>query len=59
MSEERREERREPVLRRWLTEAAGALIFPLIAIFISFAIGAIIMLVTGNNPVEAFGALLR
>jgi general nucleoside transport system permease protein len=61
VSEERREpeERSEPMFRRWLTDAAGALIFPLIAILISFVIGAIIMLATGNNPVEAFGALLR
>jgi general nucleoside transport system permease protein len=61
VSEDRREpeESREPVFRRWLADAAGALIFPLIAILISFVIGAIIMLATGNNPVEAFGALLR
>ena len=61
MSEERREpeETRSPAFRRWLANAAGALIFPLIAILISFAIGAVIMLATGNNPATAFGALLR
>jgi ABC-type uncharacterized transport system permease subunit len=61
VSEERREpeETRSPAFRRWMANAAGALIFPLIAILISFAIGAVIMLVTGNNPVTAFGALLR
>jgi ABC-type uncharacterized transport system permease subunit len=59
------EERREPegarslAFRRWLSDAAGALAFPLIAIVLSFLIGAIIMLVTGNNPVMAFGALFR
>ena len=61
MSEERREpeETRSPAFRRFLGNAAGALVFPLIAILISFAIGAIIMLATGNNPIEAYGALLR
>src|SRR5829696_6391990 len=53
------ENRRSPAFRRWMANAAGALIFPLIAILISFVIGAVIMLVTGNNPVTAFGALLR
>ena len=61
MSEERREPEstRGPAFRRWLGGAAGALVFPLIAILFSFAIGAIIMLATGNNPIEAYGALLR
>jgi ABC-type uncharacterized transport system permease subunit len=61
LSEERREPEgaRPPAFRRWLGDAVGALAFPLIAIVISFAIGAIIMLATGNNPVTAFGALLR
>jgi ABC-type uncharacterized transport system permease subunit len=60
LSEERREApgARAPAFRRWLGDAAGALIFPLIAIVISFLIGAIIMLATGNNPLTAFGALL-
>jgi ABC-type uncharacterized transport system permease subunit len=61
VSEERRGpvERRSPALRRWMGNAAGALVFPLIAILISFTIGAIIMLATGNNPIVAFGALFR
>jgi general nucleoside transport system permease protein len=61
VSEERREPEssRPPAFRRFLGNAAGALVFPLIAILISFAIGAIIMLATGNNPIEAYGALLR
>jgi ABC-type uncharacterized transport system permease subunit len=61
MSEERREPEgtRGPAFRRWLGNAAGALVFPLVAILISFAIGALIMLATGNNPITAFGALFR
>lgn len=61
MSEERREPEssRPPAFRRFLGNATGALVFPLIAILISFAIGALIMLATGNNPIEAYGALLR
>ena len=61
MSEERREPEssRPPAVRRFLGNTAGALVFPLIAILISFAIGAIIMLATGNDPITAYGALLR
>jgi general nucleoside transport system permease protein len=61
VSEERREPEaaRSSVFRRWLGDAVGALAFPLIAIVISFLIGAIIMLATGNNPITAFGALFR
>jgi ABC-type uncharacterized transport system permease subunit len=62
LSEERREPEgaaRGPAFRRWLGDAAGALAFPLIAIVISFLIGALIMLVTGDNPLIAFGALFR
>jgi ABC-type uncharacterized transport system permease subunit len=61
VSEERREPEssRPPAFRRFLGNAAGALVFPLVAILISFAIGAVIMLATGNNPIEAYGALLR
>ena len=61
MSEERREPEssRPPAFRRFLGNTAGALVFPLIAILISFAIGAIIMLATGNDPITAYGALLR
>jgi ABC-type uncharacterized transport system permease subunit len=59
VSEERRgpEERRSPAFLRWMGNAAGALVFPLIAVLVSFVIGAIIMLATGNNPIVAFGAL--
>ena len=57
MSEERRSQRRGANRCSgggWRTPQ-GLLIFPLIAILISFVIGAIIMLATGNNPVEASG----
>jgi ABC-type uncharacterized transport system permease subunit len=60
------EERREPAessrgstFRRLLGDAIGALVFPLIAILISFLIGAIIMVATGNNPVSAYAALVQ
>ncbi len=63
MSEERQEpaqsSSRGSTLRRLLGDVAGALVFPLIAILISFIIGAVIMLATGNNPVSAYAALVQ
>ena len=60
MSEERREpESARPGVPPFLGHAAGPSYSPLVAILISFAIGAVIMLATGNNPIEAYGALLR
>jgi general nucleoside transport system permease protein len=60
VSEERRESSsRGSTLRRLLGDAAGALVFPLIAILISFIIGAIIMVATGNNPISAYAALVQ
>ena len=60
MSEERREpEGRGSVLQRLVGGAASALLFPLIAIVLSFAIGAVIVLLTGNNPVAAYVALFN
>jgi ABC-type uncharacterized transport system permease subunit len=62
VSEERREPEQSPrgsTLRRLLSDAAGALVFPLIAILISFIIGAVIMLATGNNPFAAYAALVQ
>ncbi|MGB3635249.1 MAG: ABC transporter permease [Rubrobacteraceae bacterium] len=44
---------------RVLTNAVGALLFPVIAIVIAFVIGAIIVLATGNNPVAAYAALFE
>ena len=46
------------VFRRVLAEAVGALIFPVLAILISFAIGAVIILATGNDPIAAYSALV-
>ena len=46
-------------LGRMVTNAVGALLFPVIAIAIAFAIGALIVLATGNNPVAAYAALLQ
>ena len=46
-------------VRRALTNAVGALLFPIIAIAIAFVIGAIIVLLTGNNPLATYAALLR
>lgn len=61
MSEESREPEgaADSTFRRMLGDAAGALLFPLIAILVSFVIGAIVILATGNNPAAAYGALLR
>ena len=46
-------------MRRLLGNLGGALLFPLVAIFISFAIGAVIMLATGYNPLAAYTALFE
>lgn len=46
-------------LRAVLRGAVGALLFPAIAIVISFFIGAVIVLVTGSNPLSAYAALLE
>ncbi len=59
MSEERPREERGFDLRRMLVNAGGALVFPLIAILLSFAIGAVIVLATGHNPLAAYAALLQ
>ena len=59
MSEERRTpEGRGSALRRMLAGVGAALVFPLIAILISFVIGAVIVLATGDNPLAAYAALL-
>lgn len=53
------EEHREGFFRRFLNNAVGALLFPIIAIVIAFVIGAVIVLATGNNPLLAYAALLE
>lgn len=61
MSEEQNQNVEESgsFLGRMVTGAVGALLFPVIAIVIAFAIGALIVLATGNNPVAAYAALLQ
>ena len=46
-------------MRRVLGGIGGALVFPMIAILIAFAIGAVIILATGNNPAAAYAALAK
>jgi general nucleoside transport system permease protein len=46
-------------MRRLLATLGGALLFPLVSIVLSFAIGAVIILVTGYNPVAAYAALFE
>jgi general nucleoside transport system permease protein len=55
------EERREgfsPVAR-FARQTGAALIFPTIAIVLSLIIGAVIVIVTGDNPVAAYAALFQ
>src|SRR5215218_3962480 len=41
-----------------LVNAGGALVFPLVAILLSFVIGAVIVMATGNNPITVYAALI-
>jgi general nucleoside transport system permease protein len=50
---------RSSAFGRMLAGALGPLVFPLIAILFSFAIGAVIVLVTGNNPIAVYAALIE
>ncbi len=59
MTEERRGSGGPSTARRLLGNLGGALLFPVFAILISFVIGAVIILVTGNNPVAAYAALVN
>lgn len=56
-----REETRSPGQRLRMRAVASAqtLLFPLIAIILAFVIGAIVILLTGENPLEAYAALVR
>lgn len=59
---ERREEadrRRGSNVRRILRDLGGALVFPVVSIVIALLIGAVIMLLTGDNPIPAYAALIR
>jgi ABC-type uncharacterized transport system permease subunit len=53
-----RETEQNPAFRVALGNTAGALVFPLIAILLSFTIGAVIVLATGNNPIAAYASLI-
>ena len=46
-------------MRRMLAGLGGALLFPLVSIVLSFAIGAVIILATGYNPIAAYAALFE
>jgi len=42
-----------------LAAFAQALVFPVLAALLAFAVGAVVILASGNDPVEAYAALLR
>ena len=44
---------------RIIAGALGPLVFPVIAIVLSFIIGAVIILLTGNNPIIAYASLVE
>ena len=46
-------------MRRLIGNLGGALLFPLVSIVLSFAIGAVIILATGYNPIAAYAALFE
>ena len=46
-------------LRRKLTGFADIITQPLIAVLISFFLGAIVILVIGKNPIQAYGEMIR
>ena len=59
-------EERTDVERSWtrvladgVRSAAQAMIFPLIATALAFAVGAVVIAVTGNNVLDAYAALAR
>jgi simple sugar transport system permease protein len=46
-------------IQRILRDLGGALVFPVVSIVIALLIGAVIMLLTGDNPIPAYAALIR
>ncbi len=50
---------RSSAFGRMLAGVLGPLVFPLVAILFSFAIGAVIVLATGNNPITVYAALFE
>jgi simple sugar transport system permease protein len=59
VTEERGDQQRRSGVGRVLWEAGGALVFPVVAIVLSLLIGAVIMILTGDNPITAYAALIR
>jgi simple sugar transport system permease protein len=45
-------------MRAALVSAGRALVFPLVAILLAFVVGAVVIASTGNNVLDAYGALL-
>jgi general nucleoside transport system permease protein len=46
-------------LRNWLVASWRAISVPLVAVLLAALIGAVILLVSGANPIEAYSALLK
>ena len=46
-------------LRRKLTAFADVLTQPFVAVLISFLLGAVVILIIGKNPLEAYGEMIR
>lgn len=44
---------------RWLRQALRSLSVPLVAVFLALILGAVVLLLSGVNPIEAYAALLR
>lgn len=44
---------------RWLVRLSSPLVMPLLALVTAFAVGAVIMLLSGDNPAVAYGGLLQ
>ncbi len=44
---------------RWFTRITHPLLMPLLALFTAFAVGAVIMLLSGENPLAAYAGLLQ
>lgn len=59
MTEGRQETGSRSAVARFAREAGNALIFPILAIVLALIIGAVIVLLTGNDPIAAYAALIR
>ena len=46
-------------LRSFVLAIGRALIFPVVALIIALAVGAVVILITGNSVIDAYSALLR